>query len=703
MTNLLPQRQISIRAQIVLLVLAMALPAAGGMIWFIFAEARDATDAAKIRVKDLADDTASHLNVILSDYEELLNHLAARPQIKALDPNRCDPVLEEFLQLHPEFTTLVVRDARANPVCSTRFNAAPAAAANASAWFKRGMGEKPFNASDAVHAYYSGRWASVLTHHILDDSGRVAGLLSLPLDLLRLNRRVLSAAPSDAVVSVFDSEGKALLRSAEPEKWIGQRSPATNTPAFKAIGDSYALRNGVDGVARLYAYVSMPSTGWRVVAGLPEKEVYANHRGRLKRSVALGVCGLLLWLWLAYRISAAIVKPITSLARTAARVVGGDAAARVTPEGPTELQVVAKQFNEMLDMQLQANASLRRLSEAVEQSPVSIVITDTAGNIEYVNPRFTQVTGYAAAEVLKKNPRILKSGELGDAAYAKLWKTITSGAEWAGEFHNRKKNGELFWEHARILPIRDAAGNVVNFLGVKEDITERKHAEESARRAHEQLRQLTARINSMHEAESSHLSRELHDEFGQMLTSLKMDLSWIASRLGDKNPELTQKVAASLTLVDTSVRSVRRIAARLRPRILDVLGLPPAIEWLVQDFREHSSIDAAVISNTRASTLTAEQATAVFRIVQEALSNISRHAEARRVDVSLYAQDGWLTLEVRDDGKGIRSDDMTSHESIGLLGMRERALAAGGELTLESVAGRGTVVTLRLPFTGDEA
>ena len=235
------------------------------------------------------------------------------------------------------------------------------------------------------------------------------------------------------------------------------------------------------------------------------------------------------------------------------------------------------------------------------------------------------------------------------------------------------------------------------------DITERKRAEDSARQAHDQLRQLTIRINAMHEAESHLLSRELHDEFGQMLTGLKLDLAWLASELGEENRELKQKIASSIALVEASVRSVRSIAARLRPRILDELGLVPAIEWVVQDFRERSGIDAEVVSNTRARMLSPEQATAVFRIVQESLTNALRHAHAQRIDLSLHATRSRLTLEVRDDGKGIGENAQSSYESIGLLGMRERALAVGGELTLEGVLGKGTVVRLRLPLAQGSA
>ncbi len=236
-----------------------------------------------------------------------------------------------------------------------------------------------------------------------------------------------------------------------------------------------------------------------------------------------------------------------------------------------------------------------------------------------------------------------------------------------------------------------------------EDITERKRAENLIRQAHKAMRQLTTRINALHEAESHLLSRELHDEFGQMLTSLKMDLTWLASELGEERQELKEKVASSVALVEASVHSVRSIAARLRPRILDELGLMPAIEWAVRDFRERSGVDTEVVSNTQARALAPEQATAVFRIVQESLTNALRHARAKRVDISLDADAGWLTLEIRDDGMGMSEGATTSYESIGLLGMRERALAAGGELALESVFGKGTIVSLRLPLKEGEA
>jgi len=162
-------------------------------------------------------------------------------------------------------------------------------------------------------------------------------------------------------------------------------------------------------------------------------------------------------------------------------------------DGKPVLQAVVRDITERKQME----EKLRQLSRAVEQSPASIVITDHAGNIEYVNPKFIQVTGYILAEVLGKNPRILKSGEMSPEGYGMLWQTITTGKEWRGEFHNKKKNGELYWESASISPIRDLAGRVTHYVAVKEDITARKQNEAERDQLIRDLQDALANVKSL--------------------------------------------------------------------------------------------------------------------------------------------------------------------------------------------------------------
>ena len=162
-------------------------------------------------------------------------------------------------------------------------------------------------------------------------------------------------------------------------------------------------------------------------------------------------------------------------------------------DGKRVLQAVVRNISERKRME----EKLRQLSLAVEQSPASIVITDPAGDIEYVNLKFVQVTGYTLAEVLGKNPRVLKSGDKGPEAYQGLWQTITEGKEWRGEFHNKKKNGELYWESASISPIRDLAGRITHYVAVKEDITARKQTEAERTQLIQDLRSALANVKSL--------------------------------------------------------------------------------------------------------------------------------------------------------------------------------------------------------------
>jgi PAS domain S-box-containing protein len=219
----------------------------------------------------------------------------------------------------------------------------------------------------------------------------------------------------------------------------------------------------------------------------------------------------------------------------------------------------------------------------------------------------------------------------------------------------------------------------------------------------EQLRALSARVESVREDERTGIAREIHDELGQSLTALKMDLAWVGRRLSsesDVSPEcLLEKLRAMSDMTDDVIRQVRRISAELRPGVLDDLGLLAAIEWQAQEFEKRTSTTCIVHSNMDEAQLARDLSTAVFRIFQEALTNVARHAEANRVDVKLYHGDGHVRLEVTDDGKGVSSESLRSPSSLGLLGIRERARRLGGTATIRGVDPRGTSVSLDLPVS----
>jgi NO-binding membrane sensor protein with MHYT domain len=238
---------------------------------------------------------------------------------------------------------------------------------------------------------------------------------------------------------------------------------------------------------------------------------------------------------------------------------------------------------------------------------------------------------------------------------------------------------------------------------LQKHITERKLAEEQLRATSEQLRALSASFQSAREEEGTRIARELHDELGGALTSLRWDLEEVEKMLSVGRDQanisaLREKIAGMTRLIDATINTVKRISAELRPIILDDLGLVAAIEWQVQEFEARSGIICQFDSLVDNADLSREQATALFRILQEALTNILRHAQATRVNITIEEEEGEFVLRIRDNGRGITEAEKTRPRSLGLIGMRERAQLIGGKIEITGVTGKGTVLTVRIPL-----
>jgi signal transduction histidine kinase len=237
------------------------------------------------------------------------------------------------------------------------------------------------------------------------------------------------------------------------------------------------------------------------------------------------------------------------------------------------------------------------------------------------------------------------------------------------------------------------------------DITDRKRAEEALRESGQayraltdELRRLADRQEAVREDERARIARELHDEFGQALTALNMDLHWLSGRVRDGKAEVRSRIEAMAQLVGNTAETLHRICADLRPTILDDFGLIAALEWESREFYRRTGIRCRVRLPRRSRCpLPKEQATAVFRIFQESLTNVARHAHASEAHATLTIRNGLLTMSVSDNGKGISSRAISDANSLGLIGMRERALAWGGQLDLSGSRAKGTTVTLRMP------
>jgi PAS domain S-box-containing protein len=279
----------------------------------------------------------------------------------------------------------------------------------------------------------------------------------------------------------------------------------------------------------------------------------------------------------------------------------------------------------------------------------------------------------------------------------------SGGMNWANEYRFRRKEQTYATVLDRGFIIRDAAGKPVRLVGGLSDVSEQRMAEKALATYREQLRALTARLQTGREQERANVAREIHDDLGQTLTAIKLNLDWLERQIGRRlddasfNPML-ERVVETTEMIEATIQSVQRIAADLRPALLDSLGLAEALSEESRRFEERTGIKCELELPPEDLKLAPQLSIAVFRVFQEALTNVARHAEAGRVAVYVGLAKGQVVLRICDDGLGIRPEAIGDPRSLGLLGMTERAAALGGRVSFEPEAPHGTRVTLQLPL-----
>ena len=398
----------------------------------------------------------------------------------------------------------------------------------------------------------------------------------------------------------------------------------------------------------------------------------------------------------------------------------------------------------------QRDTARRRAYAVLDNIDEAVMVTDAENRIVAVNPAFCRTTGYAAEETLGRDPSFLGRGANPPALHADAWRALRAHGRWQGEVVNTRKDGRRFVAGMSLTAMRndDGDGAVGHYVGVFSDISARKQAEtalqeltreldarvaartaelteanrqlmqevaeriraEAAlRRSREQLRQLAEHLATVKENERKRIAGEIHDELGQNLLALRIDVSMLRARTGDAHPRLRQRVDAALHNVDTTIRSVRGIMNDLRPSVLD-LGLQAALEWQVGEFRKRSGLACRLTmpADVAVAAIPPDVAIVLFRSLQEALSNISRHARASHVDVRLTLRhgDGDVELSVADNGIGVAPEQRAKHQSFGLIGIAERVGALGGRFAIAPyIEGQGCVLTMgfTLPPAGQLA
>ena len=279
----------------------------------------------------------------------------------------------------------------------------------------------------------------------------------------------------------------------------------------------------------------------------------------------------------------------------------------------------------------------------------------------------------------------------GQRGYAQLTRDMTERREREEALTRAKELLELRVEQRAAVLTR------VN-EELRVEIAERRHAEEQFKETLDQLRALAARLQSVREEERASIAREIHDELGQACTAIKMDLALIGHKITRRQTQLRAKIESSMRLVDDMIVTLRRIASDLRPRALDDLGLAAALEWQGQEFEKRTGIHCHLILPGEPLNLDSERSTAIFRIFQESLTNVARHAQATTVEARMEMEDDQIIFRVHDNGKGFDPQQAKAKKSLGLVGMQERAHLLKGEVRFEGIPGSGTTMILRIPL-----
>ena len=342
------------------------------------------------------------------------------------------------------------------------------------------------------------------------------------------------------------------------------------------------------------------------------------------------------------------------------------------------------------ELERQVSIRTREISAILKYSPNVVYIKDTNGRYLLINGRYEELFGVRKEDVRGKTDHDFLPPEVALQFQTNDERVLAAGRSLNMEEKIDQEDGSHTYLSVK-FPIYEESGSIRGVCGIATDIT-------ALKKAQDQLRRLSGSIMANQEKERTAIARELHDELGQLLTALRMDAVWLQERIKTSDEKTARRAEAMCVLIDTTIEEVRGMAIRLRPGVLDDLGLVDALEWYTTEFERRSQI-ACIFTHTKIPKMDNAIATAAYRIAQEALTNVARHARATHADVSLCMEKEDLVLTVADDGEGFNVKTFSDEESLGLAGMRERAVLVGGAFSVSSSPGGGTRVCFTVPLS----
>ena len=351
----------------------------------------------------------------------------------------------------------------------------------------------------------------------------------------------------------------------------------------------------------------------------------------------------------------------------------------------------------------EAGEVIRRQADIINQIQETVISIDLDGHVMSWNTGAEKMLEYPVEEALGKHISFIYPEEDREFLEREVIGPVKANGAHQIEVRRLTKSGALRFAQLSLTLLRDDTDSPIGIIGYSMDVTDRKRAQEALLNSRNQLAALAVRLESVREEERTRIALEVHDVLGQALTGLKLDVAWVHKRITEsiepvQHASVLARLASALELLDSTIQSVRDIATNLRPGVLDELGLEAAVEWQAREFHHRTGIACETNIWPHNMVLGPEQSTALFRILQEVLTNVARHAQAANVHIRLEQSGEQVSLQVGDDGRGITGVEQSGPKSFGLLGMRLRAQQQGGEFDIQGTSGTGTTVTVRIPL-----
>ena len=549
-----------LRYQLLGLVLSVAVPLAVLVTANLYSNIRQSEESSSLIVHNVARDVKRDAEQFLADSRRRLELLSVRPLIKAMDPNRCDPLISELRRIFSEYSNITLRDLEGGLVCGDLSQPVRGPASSADfEWFREGRQRAEFTVSKVRFGPTTKKWISVLTYPVRDDGGQMRGLLVLPIDLGFFQQQALQRVlPRGSVISIVDRDGTIITHTDKPAS-VGENFRGKEIIDVVLGGEHGEVKTaGIDGIERIYSYDTVPGVGWRVYAGIPAEHVLAPARANLIQSLSLGTIFLLVIGGATFLVARRIEIPMRRMRATAAEIARGNLDARVPISGSQEMAAVAAQLNTMLDIRQSAEARLReaerRYHDMLDHVDLVSVMLDREGRIVYCNDFVGQLTGWSREEMLGRDWfATFVPPELGDVKTTFL--RMVEGDALAHHFENEilTRSGArrlIYWNNSIL---RSPTGEIVGTASIGEDITERKRAEVALRESETRYRLL---FEHMLEGAAYHrilfengrpvdfVYLEVNDAF-TTLTGLKnvigRKVSEIVPGIRETNPELIER------------------------------------------------------------------------------------------------------------------------------------------------------------------